>query len=327
MNLICEVEMKKVALSVAALALAAGSALAADLPSRKGPPVLPPPPPPPPMWTGFYVGLNAGGTWANSNNVTTTAIGLPGTDWATIAPLGLFGNGQEPALSASGVFGRGNNGGFIGGGQVGYNWQFYNNVVAGIEADIQGIASSSGSGNAFSVAPSGGVLGGLLGLNWNTAAQYRSNLDYIGTVRGRLGWLFTPTLLLYGTGGLAYGGVSVNNSFVTTASNPGGIYRDVASLASSAFSDTRVGWTAGGGLEWMFWPNWSAKVEYLYYDLGNVTTTAFSVAPPSAFGFATGLNSWAFAAQTTQRFNGNIVRAGVNYHFNWGAPAPVVAKY
>src|SRR5512136_2575415 len=62
--------MKKVALSVAALALSASGALAADLPSRKGPPVLPPPPPPPPMWTGFYVGLNAGATWTNSNQQT-----------------------------------------------------------------------------------------------------------------------------------------------------------------------------------------------------------------------------------------------------------------
>jgi outer membrane immunogenic protein len=328
MNLICEVEMKKVALSVAALALAAGSALAADLPSRKGPPVLPPPPPPP-MWTGFYVGLNAGGTWANSNNVTTTAIGLPGTDWATFAPLALWGNGLEPALSASGVFGRGNNGGFIGGGQVGYNWQFYNNFVAGIEADIQGIAGSSGSRTFFSAAPAGGIVGAANGANFVTASEHRSNLDYIGTVRGRLGWLFTPTLLLYGTGGLAYGGVSVNNSFVTTASSAvAPIYAGAASLASSTFADTRVGWTAGGGLEWMFWPNWSAKVEYLYYDLGSVTTTAFAVAPPSAVSFSGGvLNSWANAIQTTQRFNGNIVRAGVNYHFNWGAPAPVVAKY
>jgi outer membrane immunogenic protein len=277
------------------------------------------------MWTGFYVGLNAGGTWANSNNVTTTAVALPGTLWgtATSTPFGalFLGNGQEPALSASGVFGRGNNGGFIGGGQVGYNWQFYNHFVAGIEADIQGIAGSSGGGNAFSMAPAAGLVGSL-GSNWVTTAQYRSNLDYLGTVRGRLGWLFTPTLLLYGTGGLAYGGVSVNNSFVTAHNTP--FIPGFASFGSSAFSDTRVGWTAGGGLEWMFWPNWSAKVEYLYYDLGSVSTTALSVAPPVGPG---GLNFWAFAAQTQQRFNGNIVRAGVNYHFNWGAPAPVVAKY
>jgi hypothetical protein len=65
--------MQKIALSVAALALTAGSALAADLPSRKGPPMLPPPPPPP-MWTGFYVGVNAGGTWANSTNVNVASL-------------------------------------------------------------------------------------------------------------------------------------------------------------------------------------------------------------------------------------------------------------
>jgi outer membrane immunogenic protein len=73
----------------------------------------------------------------------------------------------------------------------------------------------------------------------------------------------------------------------------------------------------------MFMPNWSAKLEYLYYDLGSVTT-------PTAFvdGFTNGHNpSWSYASNATAHFNGNIVRAGVNYHFNWGAPATVVAKY
>jgi outer membrane immunogenic protein len=250
------------------------------------------------MWTGFYVGLNAGGTWANSNNVTTTAFPLrPGT------------GSLSAAASASGVFGAGNNGGFIGGGQIGYNWQFNNNFVAGIEADIQGVAGTSGANNAFSMAPGAGRA-----LTWGTVAQYNSNLEYIGTVRGRLGWLFTPTLLVYGTGGLAYGGVSVNNSFVTIHN----IAPPSTAFGGASFSDTRVGWTAGGGLEWMFWPNWSAKVEYLYYDLGTVSTATAAVRPNLV---------WGYASQTTQRFNGNIVRAGVNYHFNWGAPAPVVAKY
>ena len=86
--------------------------------------------------------------------------------------------------------------------------------------------------------------------------------------------------------------------------------------------NTQRGWTAGGGLEWMFWPNWSAKVEYLYYDLGTVSQTYTARCSDAAGGLF-----FANAGQTTARFDGNLVRAGLNYHFNWGAAAPVVAKY
>ncbi|QGM99165.1 outer membrane protein [Methylocystis parvus] len=306
--------MKKIALSLAALAVTAGSALAADLPSRKGPPVLPPPPPPPPLWTGFYVGLNAGGGWANS-----TAIQTVGGPLAVASPLvnpaGFVPLANAFAIAGSSYSTGGSNGGFIGGGQIGYNFQFYNNFVVGIEADIQGIAgSSSNSAPSFSAAPVIGFPGEVV----SGATVSRRNLDYIGTVRGRLGWLATPTLLLYGTGGLAYGGVSMNTAWVGVEAPTFGAF---PGFGATAFSDTRVGWTAGGGVEWMFWPNWSAKVEYLYYDLGNVTANGTAtIAAPAALIAATAL-------QSTTHFNGNIVRAGVNYHFNWGAPAPVVAKY
>jgi outer membrane immunogenic protein len=307
--------MKK-ALSVAALALAmTGSALAADLPHYKAPP--PPPPPPPPLWTGFYVGLNAGGTWANSNSIRTVAapipVANPGINPAAFGPLAA-----ALAGSASSYLSSGGNGGFIGGGQIGYNWQFYNSFVAGVEADIQGIAGTSGTQTAVAGAPVIGFPGEV----YFGVSSARRSVDYIGTVRGRVGWLFTPTLLLYGTGGLAYGGVSLTTSYF------GGETPTFAGFApafgGTSFSDTRVGWTAGGGLEWMFWPNWSAKVEYLYYDLGNVTTSSF-IAHSPGHPLAPGVVA-AAATQTTTRFNGNIVRVGLNYHFNWGA-APIVAKY
>ncbi|WP_442753845.1 outer membrane protein [Methylocystis sp. JAN1] len=306
--------MKKIALSVAALAVTVGSAVAADLPSRKGPPILPPPPPPP-LWTGFYVGLNAGGTWANSNTINVASFGGPctsGGGGCVLAPNYGLTSAALATFSAS----AGNSGGFIGGGQIGYNYQFYNNFVVGIEADIQGIAASNSTASFLSQ----GINPNFPGFPILQAASVNRSIDYIGTVRGRLGWLATPTLLIYGTGGLAYGGVTLNSGISQQVLNDPGIPNPY--FSGSAFSDTRVGWTAGGGVEWMFWPNWSAKVEYLYYDLGSVTTqgalvniqtngTIFSSAFPT----------------TTTRFNGNIVRAGLNYHFNWGAPAPVVAKY
>jgi outer membrane immunogenic protein len=312
--------MKKIALSFAALAVSAGAALAADLPSRKGPPILPPPPPPPPLWTGFYVGLNAGGTWANSNTTTIAS----GTIFNNVAALSVLGQSYGPAaaLATSGVLSSGNGGGFIGGGQIGYNHQFYNNFLVGIEADIQGIAGSSQTARSAGLVDRALFAGAPFGVNFVSAAtQVTRNIDYIGTVRGRLGWLATPTLLLYGTGGLAYGGVTSNVAIVGgEAPNTGST--DFAT--GGAFSDTRVGWTAGGGVEWLFWPNWSAKVEYLYYDLGTVT---YSAAPSVSVLTGTNTISFVNAHQVSTRFNGNIVRAGLNYHFNWGAPPPVVAKY
>ena len=134
-------------------------------------------------------------------------------------------------------------------------------------------------------------------------------------------------MLIYGTGGLAYGGVTPRTSIFggNTGLNLGLCCRRSSLRLVRQLSDTLVGWTVGGGVEWMFMPNWSAKVEYLYYDLGSVT---YSGAPPSSLRrrHSTGhFASHRFADST--RFNGNVVRVGVNYHFNWGAPAPVVAKY
>jgi outer membrane immunogenic protein len=307
--------MKKIALSFAALALTAGSALAADLPSRKE--AVLPPPPPPPMWTGFYVGLNAGYTWGNSNG-QYQGVGpvVADSGWADglnqLDHLLTFSAAASAAGSNSG-----SNGGFIGGGQIGYNWQFMGGFVAGLEADIQGIATSSnGGGGILRTAPVASD-----GSAWTGATAASGNLQYLGTVRGRLGWLAMPTLLLYGTGGLAYGGVTLNTATVVFDNNTVPPPPIGGGVGGVNFSNTQVGWTAGGGVEWMFMPNWSAKVEYLYYDLGTVTQN-FAIASVDQFSNGAAV----FGGQARARVNGNIVRAGVNYHFNWGA-APVVAKY
>jgi outer membrane immunogenic protein len=303
--------MKKLGFSVAALALAisAGSALAADLPSRKAPPVAPPPAP---LWKGFYAGLNAGGTWGNNNAINGSTY-----------PAGAVANSSPVywALGNGSVGSRGNNlVGFIGGGQIGYNWQptFAGyTFVTGAEADIQGIAGSgNGSRTGYSVLP--GSAGGETISNFSKSS---GSLQYLGTVRGRLGWLATPTLLIYGTGGLAYGGVSLNRS-VSTFDAINGASQWVA-IGNAAYSNTQVGWTAGGGLEWMFMPNWSAKAEYLYYNLGNVSATSVSTLVPTGSGVG---NQLYRSTTYSGTISANLVRAGVNYHFNWGS-SPVVAKY
>jgi len=320
--------MKKALFSATAIALAltAGSTFAADLPSRKEAPIYVPPPPPP-MWTGFYVGLNAGGAWSDSSG-TTLASGPLGGDpgwlpaWVgTISAVGASTGAQTT-----------NAGAFIGGGQAGYNFQFQQNFVVGLEADIQGVAGGNGSLSSANIAPLGPApVPGYYsaGETMATTLSTQKQLDYFGTVRGRVGYLALPTLLIYGTGGLAYGGVSSSASIFQANNDcssplPGPCLAPAASTGGSR-SSTQVGWTAGGGIEWMFLPNWSAKLEYLYYDLGSLT---YTLPPLVSIGVSfRPVTAALVATQASTRFAGNIVRAGVNYHFNWGAPAPVVANY
>ena len=237
--------MKKLlsAASLIALALSAGSALAADLPCRKDVPVYVPPPPAA-TWTGVYAGADLGGGWG-------------------------AGSGNSNYWNVYGLNGGVTNnlgGGVVGGGQVGYNYSLTPLFLVGLETDFQGTSMPAFTGN-----------GGL---------------DWFGTVRGRVGVTIMPTLLIYGTGGFAYGEFR------------GGVTQ------SSAI---QTGWTAGGGVEWMFMPNWSAKLEYLYSDISGGDVNAFNA--------GIGINN------VNNHTRWNTVRAGVSYHFNLGAPAPVLAKY
>jgi outer membrane immunogenic protein len=274
-----------------ALALAAptGTALSADLPSSKAPPPPYVPPPPPILWTGFYGGLNLGGGWsANNNNNSFLPYADPAFPIASTPFAGLPSN--LFFLPGGGRTGN-NTGGVVGGGQIGYNYQFGTSFLVGAEADIQGTSITGGNQGNFAGAypsPYGGLSPTGLVIPLATGNGGNLGLPWFGTVRGRAGWLVTPTLLIYGTAGFAYGGVQV-----------------------LGFNNTRTGWTAGGGVEWMFIPNWSAKLEYLFVDLSS--------------GGTTGAWGWDFGNHRHPQIN--VVRAGVNYHFNWGAPPPVVAQY
>lgn len=153
--------------------------------------------------------------------------------------------------------------------------------------------------------------GGPFRPSWVTTSTVSKILDYLGTVRGRIGVTPTPDLLFYVTGGLAYGGVrsstQINFNNTDVVAIPGS--------TSGSLSETRFGWTAGGGVEWMFSSNWSAKLEYLYYDLGpaKYATGGYAV-DLTPTGFA-GFGIVSVATSTTPRFNGNIARVGVNYKF------------
>ena len=150
----------------------------------------------PPIWLGFYAGLNAGYSWDPRPEAVT--LGYP-IENNLDAVLGLDAAAAS-ALGASGIS-RASAGGFLGGGQIGYKYQL-NRFVLGVEADIQG--SSLRTRHGFSLLTPAAVH------TVATAVENEKNVDWLGTLRGTIGYTITPTLLAYATGGLAYGGVTAN---------------------------------------------------------------------------------------------------------------------
>lgn len=298
-------------LAAAALAAAVGPVAAADLPS----PLAPPPPPPVFTWTGLYLGTNIGFAWGARQDVSS--VGLVAIDNDP-----LFG--LTSATSATGVVSPNMSGAF-GGGQIGYNYQFSPRIVIGLEADIQG-AAVQGSETAYSLTN----VPNLSRYSITTVTQVSRNLDYLGTVRARVGFAVRPDALLYLTGGLAYGRTSqtvTQTQYANWAGSPSfPADSDAFGFASNQFADTRFGWSAGGGVEWAFRDNWSAKFEYLFYDLGRVRSSGLlgfdTNAIPGPGSGGTGL----VAIESSSRFNGHILRAGLNYRFQFLRP-PVVATY
>ncbi|MGC1860815.1 MAG: hypothetical protein WA733_06730 [Methylocystis sp.] len=187
--------MKRLSLGTSAIALAisAGPVLAFDLPSSGEPPPPPPyfAPAPVSNWSGFYVGLNAGDTFGGDNNIY-------------VARGALGSNLDAAAFSATGSgTGDGKFAGFIGGGEIGHDWRLAPTIVAGVETDIQGVA---GGGASFASAEPGVLAPADTFPDSMTVPR---SLDYLGALRGRVGYSAKPSLLLYATGGLAYGGTSL----------------------------------------------------------------------------------------------------------------------
>jgi outer membrane immunogenic protein len=254
--------------------LGSATALAADLPSS------PPPVPYVPgfTWTGLYLGAN---------------VGFGGDRFVYPFTAAAVGGGAAFAGSVSIT-----SSGVIGGGQVGYNWEFPNNFLLGVETDFDGAAI-----RGKVTANVGGTIGGPFG----AGAEVGSTINYIGTVRARLGYAW-DRFLVYGTGGFAYGQVNSSASVGVGAGGGGG-----AIFASQ--NSGRVGWGAGGGFEYAITKNLIVKTEYLYVNLG--TPTAFNQTLLGVVGVNVG-----------EKTTVNIIRAGLNYKFDWlMPPSAVVAKY
>lgn len=257
-------------------------------------------------WARFYAGINLGYTTPNSNKFNVNAYNIQ-------SDPGNAGSSAAAAASVAGAAGAFslNNNGFIGGVQIGCARNLYRSLVAGLEADIQGIAS--GSQNS-SLGQSDAVAGFAPQTISSNLVVSRS-VGYLGTVRGRLGYLITPSFLFSGTGGFAYGGVNSktsinqnNNPTIETLTNNWG--------AIGSYSNILTGWTIGSNFEWMIRSNWSAKIEYLYYDLGTVSYNDGVLADIELAGAANpGTAFYTNGVNTTTRFDGHIVRVGLNYHF------------
>ena len=282
-------------LAAAAVLPLGQAAVAADLPYRRAAPSYPSPPAPVFTWTGLYVGANAGYVFDAGQASRIAGEGGLGINIA---------NGTRP--------GHGHllSDGFTGGGQIGYNYQLgtlpllgsglglSGGAVIGLEAD----AAYTDTHN------SAGYLSDRL-------STFSSRTDFVGTVRGRLGYAF-GNLLAYGTGGFAYGNVDSSATFFGPAGN---------TTYAGAASRIRTGYAYGGGVEYAI-PTASflnpfhaaavtVKAEFIRYELGS-----YNLRIGNTNGQAAGYDQ-------TIRASGDIVRAGINYKFGSVAAAPVVARY
>jgi len=249
---------------VAALgaALIATPVLAADLPMKA----------PAPIgaawsWAGWYAGVNLG-----------YGVGDPSVSENSSSPLtGASFLSNSAATNADGI---------IGGAQIGYNWQSAPNWLVGVEADFQESAQKHTAWfSSAGFTPTADTVG--------------VDVDWFGTVRGRIGYIVNNSNVWYVTGGYAYG----RTELALTSTN----FQFPGIVANGATHKTSSGWTIGGGLESRLFGNWTAKLEFLYVDLGTIsgTATAFVApgTPPSTAIFA------------SAHIRDNVFRAGLNYKF------------
>lgn len=277
--------MRNVAIGTVMLLGMVASAGAADVPVyTKAPPLY--------NWTGLYIGGNVGYGWDRSN--TTETFTDPAIVLATV----------NPSFNLDGV---------IGGGQVGYNWQS-GPWVLGIEGDLQATGQSGGTNDLCgtgvcaqtTIGPPPNCQGLACGKVIVTPGgpvtdALSQRLEWLDTLRGRIGWTVTPTFLAYVTGGLAVG--VLNTSGLVTGTN--GATSVVGSFNSNS---VHAGGTVGVGLEAALAGRWTGKVEYLYVDLGTFSGGSFAtpIVGPSGSLLNTSFSS---------RLTDNVLRAGVNYRF------------
>ena len=247
--------MKRLALAVGLGACAASAALAADLPQPAPPPAKAPvayAPPPVYNWSGFYIGGNLGAAWTNGN-------------YSDAAGNTFNGGGTSTTQ-------------FVGGGQVGANYEFWGGAVIGVEGDFEWLPNTSNTSNTITDAAG------------NTASLTANN-RWLATVTGRLGYAF-DRVLVYGKGGAAWVGAS--SPAIT-----------INGIPFTSTGNSNMGWTAGVGVEWAFAGTWSVRAEYDYVGLQSQSFT-IPAGAPGIFGGDT---------FTGNNRNISLFLAGLNYKF------------
>lgn len=242
--------MWKYLCGTAVLALSVTSAVAADLALKAAPAA-----PVPFSWTGCYAGGHAGG--AVSDDRTISNLGAP-ADFSSA--------------------------GFVGGGQIGCNFQFDSIWVVGAEG--RAAWSSLSNSHAASIRFPG--LGGLV-----VPSQFGLKNDLMASATARLGYAYAERWLAYARGGAAWTREKIDDAFVAPVA---GVPTDPSAVV------IRSGWTVGAGVEWAFAPHWSANIEYNYYDFG--TKGPILLTGP--------LNSVTIA---NLKDTNHATTVGVNYHF------------
>jgi len=278
-----------------------------------------PAPPPADIWTGWYIGANAG--YAVSTNSSVQSVGIPNNCSDVLSPgcagipgfipLNVFGNASAQAATFSTPSGR--EGNWLAGGQFGYNHKYDRTTqdgtklsfVVGLEADLQAMGNNNHSFTFTSLTP-------VVAFPANPIAQTATlsrRIDWLGTVRARGGYLWMPEFLLYITAGLAYAETELNSSITQTVIGGAPSYTAVGTSQT-----VRFGATIGAGFEWMLAKEWSVRGEYLYVGLDN---NGRASANPSLINTdrILGGNLSSVNVLTSTRFNENIARAALNYHF------------
>ena len=288
--------------AAAATAFLTGAASAADLPRRAAPPPFITPPVF--TWTGFHIGTTSG--YAFSDRQTVRTVGNAGGVGMTNTSL-VLGQGRRPATA------RLDQDGFVSGGGIGYDYQFGvgSGIVVGVAADatyMDLVRRRAFAGPGFPGFP--GLPGTAVP---SEISGFKQSLDYLGTVRGRVGYAF-DNLLIYGTGGFAFGGVEYRARFLQGGSG--------ALQFAGRYDDIETGYVYGGGVEYAIPADsflgrlnllsfvgiqssgFTIKAEYLRYDLGRR-----NVAVNSQPGFTPGTFTSRFETE------GNLVRGGFTYRF------------
>lgn len=290
--------LKRLAQVTAATVLLTGAASAADLPRRAAPPVFVAPPAF--TWTGFYIGTQSGYAFSDSQTVRTRGNN-DATGGLSNTILNVAQGRRPPNL-------RLDQEGFVSGGGLGYDHQFGvgSGIVVGLAADAMYFDLTRRRGYLSPAQPANAFIPEL--------SVFRQSLDYLGTVRGRIGYGF-DRFLVYGTGGFAFGGVEYRANFFRNF--------DQALVYSGRSDRMETGYVYGGGVEYAIPADsilgrlnllsyvgiqssaFTVKAEYLRYDLGSRNVFVGNVLPGGPTG------------SYTSRFKteGNLVRGGFTYRF------------